>query len=82
MINSENTYMNVGVDFIDSEGNRITSIQLVDKNRGAIADALFDNEKLTKCIHLPEVDKTKFLDDAENLINNSIPVRFNETKLA
>lgn len=73
---NENTYLHVGIDFIDSDGKRVTSIQLVDRNRGAIAIASFDNEKISKLDCLNEVDKTKFLDQAEELLNNSIPVTF------
>ena len=69
-------YLHVGLDFLDFSGNRTTSIQLVNKTRGAIAIADYDNEKLTRCQHIQEVDKTKFLHDAGELLNNSIPVSF------
>lgn len=77
-----NTYLNIGCDFLDSEGNRVTSIQLVDKaTKKSIANVLYDNEKLIKCICCDRVDKSIFLMDAEKLLNNSIPVSFRETKL-
>jgi hypothetical protein len=76
------TYINVGADFIDAEGNRVTSIQLVDKeSKGAIADAYFDNEKLIKCFCCDGVDKTDFLNQAIKLMENSVPISFNKTNL-
>lgn len=68
--------MNIGCDFVDAEGNRVTSIQLVHRDRGTIADAFFDNEKLVKCLVCNDVDKTKFIHEAELLLENSIPVQF------
>jgi hypothetical protein len=77
-----NTYLNIGCDFIDSENNRVTSIQLVDKEtKKSIADVLYDNEKLIKCICIDEVDKSNFILDAAKLMGDSIPVNFRETKL-
>ena len=82
MIDLENNYLNIGCDFIDAEGNRTTSIQLVKKNGGAIADATYDNEKLIKCLTIDSVDKTSFLHEAGELLNNSIPVTFRKQNLS
>lgn len=73
--------MCVGSDFINEEGERETSIQLVDKHHGSIAHAFFVDEKLYKDTCLADVDRTRFLDDCETLLDNSIPVRFNKTVL-
>jgi CRISPR/Cas system CMR-associated protein Cmr3 (group 5 of RAMP superfamily) len=68
--------MNIGSDFIDEADIRQTTIQLVDRVRGSIAIAWFENNRLTRCEHISSVDKTRFLDDAKFLLKNSIPVRF------
>lgn len=78
---NDNLYMNIGIDFLDANGIRTTSIQLVNKNRGSIADAHFEDEKLIKCVHLSEVDRTKFLDEAKNLLENSIPQSYTHLRI-
>ncbi len=79
---NENTYLNIGCDFIDSDGVRATTIQLVNKDiNKSIATASFSNGKVTSCACIDSVNKPQFLDDAEKLIGNSIPVTFSETKL-
>ena len=76
MNDSENTYLHIGLDFIDAFGVRRTDVSLVRKNGGAIAIASYDDGKLHRCTCIDEVDKTKFLDDARELFGNSIPVTF------
>ena len=75
----------IGNDFVDENGARVTSIQLVACGRGAaIATADFEDGKLTRQIATDAVERTclgKFIEDCKTLLENSIPVTFRKTEL-
>lgn len=72
----KDTYMCVGSDFINSDGERETTIQLVDRVRGSIAIAWYRDNCCYKDMSIDSVDRTKFLDEAKELLYKSIPVQF------
>lgn len=77
-----NTYYHIGLDFIDASGKRTTTVCLVDMDAGktvGICDFLGDS--LVRLIVIDGFSRESFQAEAERLRQNSIPVRFIETKL-
>lgn len=77
-----NTYLNVGLDFVDQHGVRTTNIQLVNRDTGkAIGLCDWHDEAVTRLLTIDSVDHQQFLKDATQLREQSIPVTFRQTKL-
>ena len=74
------TYTHIGVDFVDANGVRLTSVQMV-RNGRAVAVADYCDGKIFHQHLLPSVDLPVFLAEAERLVSNSTPITFRETKL-
>ena len=70
-----NCYTHIAVDFVDSDGARVTSVQLVEEGK-AIAIADYTNGDRGRTLALARVDLPAFLDEAQRLVENSIPVTF------
>lgn len=82
----EDTHTHIGCDFIDAFNCRITSIQQVRKSDGkAIATISFVKDAqgltVTRALGIEGVDMKTFKKEAINLMENSTPVTFRETKL-
>ena len=79
---SENTVAAIGLDFIDANGTRSTSIQLVHKGTGnAIAICDFDNGFLTRAISVSPIAGHRLFNCCAQLLENSIPATFRKTLL-
>lgn len=77
-----NTYINMGLDFIDHEGVRLTSAQMVNRDTGyAIATCDWKDEEVTRLLTIDGIDHNAFLKEARTLRENSIPQRFTKTQL-
>ena len=75
-------YTYVGLDFVDENKIRFTSIQLVEKStKNAVAIADFTDSKLGRHFGCFFVNMAKFLADAKTLLENSTPITFHGTNL-
>lgn len=77
-----NTYINMGLDFIDHEGVRLTSAKMVNRDTGTtIAICDWKDEEVTRLLTIDGIDHNAFLKEARTLRENSIPQRFTKTQL-
>lgn len=77
-----NTYIMIPLDFIDAIGKRVTCCCLVNRDTGKSIGILdWKGEEVERLITIDGIDHNAFLKEARELRENSIPVRFIETKL-
>lgn len=77
---AKSTYTHVAVDFMASDGARVTSVQMVEDGK-VVALADYINGERGRTMAKPPVDLDLFLDEAQQLVENSTPIRFQEVAL-